>query len=301
MGNASGREEDAAAVELDGADVEDGCGDSSLRSSERGFPPYGSGGANHVRRACSVGVAGGSGGAGSPPGSPGRSLSPRMFVPQTPVPPLQRAADVTPVFNQILMNEQEEEYDGPPQKEIPALIVWTLGGKNVYVEGSWDNWKSRKAMQKSGKDHSLLLVLPSGVYRYRFVVDGERRCLPDLPCETDAMGNAVNLLDVNDFVPESVESVAEFEAPPSPDSSYSFQAPEEKDFAKEPPALPSQLHLGVLNSQNSEESCARPQHIVLNHLFIEKGWGAHPLVALGLTHRFESKYVTVVLYKPIER
>ena len=55
----------------------------------------------------------------------------------------------------------------------------------------------RKAMQKSGKDHSLLLVLPSGVYRYRFVVDGERRCLPDLPCETDAMGNAVNLLDVN--------------------------------------------------------------------------------------------------------
>jgi 5'-AMP-activated protein kinase, regulatory beta subunit len=41
------------------------------------------------------------------------------------------------------MNEQEEEYDGPPQKEIPALIVWTLGGKNVYVEGSWDNWKSR--------------------------------------------------------------------------------------------------------------------------------------------------------------
>jgi hypothetical protein len=52
-------------------------------------------------------------------------------------------------------------------------------------------------MQKSGKDHSLLLVLPSGVYRYRFVVDGERKCLPDLPCETDAMGNAVNLLDVN--------------------------------------------------------------------------------------------------------
>lgn len=220
---------------------------------------------------------------------------------QTPVPPLVRAADVTPVFNEILMNEQEEEFDGPPQKEIPALIVWTLGGKNVSVEGSWDNWKSRKPMQKSGKDHSLLLILRSGVYRYRFVVDGERRCFPDLPCETDAMGNAVNLLDVHDFVPESVESVSEFEAPPSPESSYSFQAPEEKDFAKEPPALPSQLHLGVLNSQNSEESCARPQHIVLNHLFIEKGWGAHPLVALGLTHRFESKYVTVVLYKPIER
>lgn len=52
-------------------------------------------------------------------------------------------------------------------------------------------------MQKSGKDHSLLLILPSGVYHYRFVVDGERKCLPDLPCETDIMGNAVNLLDVH--------------------------------------------------------------------------------------------------------
>jgi 5'-AMP-activated protein kinase, regulatory beta subunit len=82
MGNASGREEDVAAAYGDGADVEDGGGegDSSVRSSERGFPPYGSGGANHVQRACSVGVVGGSG--GSPPGSPGRSLSPRMFVPQ---------------------------------------------------------------------------------------------------------------------------------------------------------------------------------------------------------------------------
>lgn len=79
MGNASGREEDAATAGED--DVEDGGGDSSARSSERGFPPYGGGG-NHVRRACSVGVVGASGGAGSPPGSPGRSLSPRMFVPQ---------------------------------------------------------------------------------------------------------------------------------------------------------------------------------------------------------------------------
>ena len=80
MGNASGREEDAAAPgEADAADVdvEDGGDDSSAR----GFPPYG-GGANHVRRACSVGVVGASGGPGSPPGSPGRSLSPRLFVPQ---------------------------------------------------------------------------------------------------------------------------------------------------------------------------------------------------------------------------
>ena len=59
------------------------------------------------------------------------------------------------------------------------------------------NLYGRKTVQKSGKDHTILLELPSGVYRYRFIVDGERRYLPDLPCETDNVGNIVNLLDVN--------------------------------------------------------------------------------------------------------
>jgi len=106
---------------------------------------------------------------------------------------------------------------------------------------------------------------------------------------------------MQDFIPESVESVSELMAPPSPDSSYGFHVPGEKEFAKEPPQLPAQLYLGVLNSRSSEEGCARPRHVVLDHLYIEKGWGAQPLVALGYTHRLRSKYVTCVLYKAIER
>ncbi|KAG2647685.1 SNF1-related protein kinase regulatory subunit beta-1-like [Panicum virgatum] len=269
MGNASGRADDAADADMD-----------------EGFRAV-----NHVR------------GGGSPPGSPPRPHSPRMFVPQSPVTPLQRAAEVPPpVFNQILMNQQHDDSGyGPPQKKIPTLLTWTLGGRNIYVEGSWDNWTSKKPVEKSGKDHTILLMLSSGVHRYRFIVDGERRFIPDLPCETDNMGQVVNLVDVHDFIPESVESVSELMAPPSPDSSYGFHVPGEKEFAKEPPQLPAQLYLGVLNSRSSEEGCARPSHVVLDHLYIEKGWGSQPLVALGYTHRFRSKYVTCVLYKAIER
>lgn len=40
-------------------------------------------------------------------------------------------------------------------------------------------------------------MLSSGVHRYRFIVDGERRFIPDLPCETDNMGQIVNLVDVH--------------------------------------------------------------------------------------------------------
>lgn len=104
-------------------------------------------------------------------------------------------------------------------------------------------------------------------------------------------------------MPESLESVAEFEAPPSPDSSYAQSVLGDEDFAKEPVAVPPQLHLTVLGSENSDgsPSSPKPQHVVLNHLFIEKGWASQSVVALGLTHRFQSKYVTVVLYKPLKR
>lgn len=55
----------------------------------------------------------------------------------------------------------------------------------------------RKSLQRSGKDHSVLLVLPSGIYRYRFIVDGESRYIPDLPFIADEMGHVCNLLDVH--------------------------------------------------------------------------------------------------------
>ena len=107
---------------------------------------------------------------------------------------------------------------------------------------------------------------------------------------------------LQDYVPENLDSVTEFEAPGSPNSSYGQAFPTEEDFAKEPVVVPSQLHLTVLNTDNQEgASSSKPQHIVLNHLFIEKGWASQSVVALGLTHRFESKYVTVVLYKPLKR
>lgn len=104
-------------------------------------------------------------------------------------------------------------------------------------------------------------------------------------------------------MPENPENIAEFEPVSSPESSYGQVPSAEEDFAKEPAVAPPQLHLTVLGPENSEEpvSSNKPQHMVLNHLFIEKGRSSQSVVALGLTHRFESKYVTVVLYKPLKR
>ncbi|XP_015694992.1 SNF1-related protein kinase regulatory subunit beta-1-like [Oryza brachyantha] len=311
MGNMSGRLDDITDAEMDdggngGAHSGNGDYSSPLHSTDRGgFPPPGSG--SHVRpTSSSLGYVGGG---SSPPGSPPHPHSPRMFVPQSPITPLHRVVDEPlPVFNQILASEQEEDNDASPQKLIPILLTWTLGGKNVYIEGSWDNWKSKKVVHKCGKDHCIMLQLASGVYRYRFIVDGERRFQPDRPCETDIIGTISNLVDVHDFIPESVDGVSELMAPLSPDSSYGLVAPDEKEFAKEPPTLPAQLHLGVLNSRGSSSEkeageCAKPKHNVLDHVFIGKGWGSHPTVVapLGITSRFQSKYVTTVLYRAVQK
>lgn len=39
-------------------------------------------------------------------------------------------------------------------------------------------------------------VLPSGVYQYGFIVDGQWKYAPDLPCAQDEAGNAYNVLDL---------------------------------------------------------------------------------------------------------
>ncbi|KAG8044516.1 hypothetical protein GUJ93_ZPchr0067g6543 [Zizania palustris] len=228
---------------------------------------------------------------------------PYLFAPQAPVVPLHRPTESSPVFNNSRINESDESTNNHPQeKGIPTLITWSQGGNEVFVEGSWDNWTSRRVLERSGKDHAILLVLPSGVYHYRIIVDGELKYVPELPHADDERGNVSNLLDVQDHIPESLDGVAEFDAPPSPDHSYGLQLPGDEEFAKEPPTLPPQLPMSVLGgTENYEEHAPKPKHVVLNHLFIEKGWGSQSLLALGVTHRFQSKYVSFVLYKPFQR
>ncbi|XP_074566813.1 SNF1-related protein kinase regulatory subunit beta-3-like [Curcuma longa] len=99
-------------------------------------------------------------------------------------------------------------------------------------------------------------------------------------------------------------SVTGFEVPTSPDSSYNNPIPGIEDEAREPPLVPPHLEHTVLNylpSQDDPSSLSVPQNVILNHLYIENRDRSRSAIALGITHRFLSKYVTVVLYKPVQR
>lgn len=55
----------------------------------------------------------------------------------------------------------------------------------------------RKTLQRSGMDYAILLVLPSGAYQYRFIVDGEWRHAHDVPYLSDETGLVNNIVDVH--------------------------------------------------------------------------------------------------------
>ncbi|KAL8469220.1 hypothetical protein ACS0TY_032158 [Phlomoides rotata] len=282
MGNANGREESGSdsqsgAEETGGTQVSMSDQDVALVSEDMGH---------------------------SPPSSPRASQSPLMFRPQMPVVPLQRPDELhipSPSWMQA-GSGYEDTYN---VQGIPTMITWSYGGKEVAVEGSWDGWKSRKPLQRSGKDFTILKILPSGVYQYRFLVDGQWRHSPDHPCDQDDSGNAYNILDLQDYVPEDIDSISGFEPPQSPDSSYNNTQLVQEDFAKEPPMVPPHLNLTLLNAPSPQMEIpppySRPQHVVLNHLYMHRDKSRQAVVALGSTNRFLSKYVTVVLYKSIQR
>ncbi|KAL8515976.1 hypothetical protein ACS0TY_014606 [Phlomoides rotata] len=99
-------------------------------------------------------------------------------------------------------------------------------------------------------------------------------------------------------------SVAGFDVPNSPDASYNNVHPGNDDDGRDPPMIPPHLQHTLLNLPTNNDPCVSlpsPQNVTLNHLYIENRESPRSVVALGVTHRFRSKYVTVVLYKPVPR
>lgn len=99
-------------------------------------------------------------------------------------------------------------------------------------------------------------------------------------------------------------TVVGFEVPRSPDSSYNNVYPGNEDEGREPPVVPPHLQQTMLNyppTRDPSVSLPLPQNVTLNHLYLQNRETPRSVVALGVTHRFRSKFVTVVLYKPVQR
>ncbi|KAJ1415597.1 Immunoglobulin-like fold [Sesbania bispinosa] len=181
-----------------------------------------------------------------------------------------------------------------------VTIRWKHSGTNVAVVGSWDNWKTTEPLQKVRKrDFVIVKTLPIGVYHYRFIVDGCLRHAPGIPSDFDDSGYPFNILDLQDYVPET--QLSDFEDPPSPPSSYDNQFLNEDEFSKPPPEIPPQLPLTIRHEPPpSSNALLSFTHLELNHLYIHRTDGEQ-FVALRSTYRFQHKYVKTIVYKSLPR
>jgi len=185
---------------------------------------------------------------------------------------------------------------------FPTVIYWSHGGEHVEVEGSFDNWATRQTLQRSGKDFTIVKLLPPGVYQYKFIVDGEWKYAPELPAMRDEIGNVNNVLEVQEYAPDEYTRIQGFEPPPSPPESYDC-AQGAMDESKPPPPMPVHLNLTLLNVSapvhDDNKSLPRPQHVILDHLYCQNVGQNVTAVVMGTTWRYRSKYVTSVMYKPV--
>lgn len=184
---------------------------------------------------------------------------------------------------------------------VPTMIMWNYEGHEVAIEGSFDNWTTRHKLQRTGRNFTVVKLLPPGVYQYKFIVDGEWKYDPNQSTMFDEAGNMNNVIEVREFVPENLGGLAGFDPPPSPCESYNCAEMEDSDFSKEPPNAPIHLQYTLLNvptGKDPDQGLPRPWHVTLNHIYVQRGSPNVNAMVLGTTQRFQSKYVTTVMYKP---
>lgn len=62
------------------------------------------------------------------------------FCFQVPMVPLGKP-DEMPIPSEVCLVNTSNYEDGSCEHGIPTMITWSFGGKEVALEGSWDNWK----------------------------------------------------------------------------------------------------------------------------------------------------------------
>ncbi|KAF9352602.1 galactose metabolism- protein [Mortierella sp. AD094] len=163
---------------------------------------------------------------------------------------------------------------------VPTIITWSQGGTNVYVTGTFNNWKQKVRLNKSASnlmddfapptvllklvsstsDFTTILNLPPGTHRIKFIVDDEWKCSTELSAATDAEGNLVNFLEVADEEQDELEGGHDSPINGSPVGSYTDQIPLYAQSGESSPASSTGsdalLPLTAINSETNGNSAS---------------------------------------------
>jgi len=200
--------------------------------------------------------------------------------------------------------DQVPNPDDPSVDFVTTVFKWTRGGNEVYIAGTFNGWKKKLPMHRSGHDFTYIADLPRGKHAYRFLVDSEWRFDPELTKAKDRKGRVHNVVDLADFKSHDEKererkNTMERSGTVCP-GNYGFIMPDVYDYGNEPPQLPPHLRHIILNNQPQDldnqnpRALPKPQTVTLNHLYCTAV--KHGLMVLGTSCRYKRKFVTTVYY-----
>ena len=165
-------------------------------------------------------------------------------------------------------------------------------------------------MVKSQKDFVALVDLPVGEHQFKYFVDNEWTHDKQVPTAVSDCGTTNNVITIqqDDFEAFSAldmdSRATNVSNKRGPEAEFGQEIPGLSSFESKPgpPILPPHL-LQVILNKDTPLSCEptllpEPNHVMINHLYalsIKDG-----VMVISSTQRFRRKYVTTLLYKPIE-
>lgn len=85
-------------------------------------------------------------------------------------------------------------------QSVPTVFKWDGGGKDVYISGTFNGWRSKIPMVRSSSKHSFYTIidLPLGEHQYKFIVDGHWKLDQNQPIYTSPTGVQNNRISVKE-------------------------------------------------------------------------------------------------------
>ena len=94
-----------------------------------------------------------------------------------------------------------EENNDKSKKEINTEFFWDEGGNNIYLTGSFCNWKEFFLMEKNENGiYRINLMLPPGFHQYKFKIDNIWAYSQKQPKFEDNNGNVNNFIDTTNYI-----------------------------------------------------------------------------------------------------
>uniref|UniRef100_A0A0B7BBF5 5'-AMP-activated protein kinase subunit beta-1 n=1 Tax=Arion vulgaris TaxID=1028688 RepID=A0A0B7BBF5_9EUPU len=204
-------------------------------------------------------------------------------------------------------NSSQQLSDGATNQLLPTVFRWQGGGKEVFVTGSFNNWKTKIPMAKSQTDFFTIVDLPEGEHQYKFLVDGQWLTHLTDPVANSEIGTKNSIMtvkrsDFDAFEALAIDSEAAKIKKGDTTARYGQIIPPRNEATDgNPPSLPPQLLEVILNKDTpahvEPSHLPEPNHVMLNHLYALSIRDS--VMVLSATHRFRKKFVTTLLYKPI--